>query len=102
MPTGAHGGEVPAWGLLAVLPACSGCSEHGLWAQDLPREGGPRYLSAQGRTQAVVERQDAVGAHHLQRHARHAQLHLLLRLQMHLGGGGGAHRSEQPPGPQLH
>lgn len=40
MPTGAHGGEVPAWGLLAVLPACSGCSEHGLWAQDLPREGG--------------------------------------------------------------
>lgn len=61
--------------LARVLPAhCPG------------RRGPQRHLSAQGGTEAVVERQDAIGAHHLQRHARHAQLHLLLRLQMHLSG----------------
>ena len=50
-------------------------------------DGAPqRYLSAQGGAQPVVERQDAIRAHHLQRHARHAHLHLLLRLQVHLWG----------------
>lgn len=48
--------------------------------------GSPRHLSAQGGAQAVVESQDAVGTHHLQRHAHHALLHLLLRLQVHLLG----------------
>lgn len=49
-----------------------------------PRLAPTAHLSAQRGAQAAVERQDAVGAHHPQCHARHAQLHLLLRLQMHL------------------
>lgn len=57
-----------------------------------------RYLSAQGGAQPVVERQDAVRAHHLQRHARHAQLHLLLRLQVHLWGRGPTAQSRTLPG----
>lgn len=61
--------------------------------------GIPRHLSAQGGAQAIVERQEAVGAHHLQRHASHAQLHLLLRLQVHLWGRSAPAQSGPPPRP---
>lgn len=84
----------------------------GPWEADVPsqqsypphplsRRGPPRHLSAQGGTEAVVERQDAVGAHHLQRHARHAQLHLLLCLQVHLRGGGPT-AAQNRPRPRAH
>lgn len=88
--------------------ACLGCSGCGFWAQGLREPlagaalggGAPwRHLSAQGGAQAVVECQDAVGAHHLQRHACHAQLHLLLRLQVHLWGEGTHLLSGQPAPP---
>lgn len=62
--------------------------------KDRSRSGTPleshepcAHLPAQRRTQAVVECQDAVGSHHLQGHSSHAQLHLLLGLQVHLCEG---------------
>lgn len=42
------------------------------------------HLSAEGSTEAAVERQHAVVLHHVHRHADHPHLHLLLRLQVHL------------------
>lgn len=42
-------------------------------------------LSAQGGREAIVKSQQSVGLHHMDGHPHHPPLHLLLRLQVHLG-----------------